>query len=97
MVSPQLYSNVVNIFKTLDLYKHLQSTLWLKQAVKITQVSPYSIKIETFGMESFSYPISSKFSISQSGLDIKVYDVVSHGSMSKIHLKIGKIVFKVLV
>ena len=48
-------------------------------------------------MESFSYPVSSKFSFSRSGFDIKVYDVTSKVSMSKVHLKIGDTQFKVLV
>ena len=48
-------------------------------------------------MDSFSYPVSSKFSFSRSGLDIEVYDVIAKRSKSKVHLKIGDIQFKVLV
>ena len=48
-------------------------------------------------MESSSYPVTSEFSISRSGLDIMVDDVIAHGSMSKVHLKIGDIEFKVLM
>ena len=48
-------------------------------------------------MESSSYPVTSEFSISRSGLEIMVYDVIAHGSMSKVNLKIGKTEFKVLL
>ena len=48
-------------------------------------------------MESSSYPVTSEFSISRSGLEIMVYDVIAHGSMSKVNLKIGETEFKVLL
>merc|ERR1719354_1245853 len=60
-------------------------------------VTPYSITINFFGMESSSYPVTSEFSISRSGLDIMVDDVIAHGSMSKVHLKIGDIEFKLML
>ena len=42
-----------------------------------------------------SYPVTSEFTISRSGLDIMVYDVIANRSKSKVHLKIGDIEFKV--
>ena len=62
-----------------------------------TQVTPYTITTNYVGLERFSNSVTSAFSINRSGFDIMVYDVITHKSKSKVHLKIGDVEFKVLV
>jgi len=60
-------------------------------------VTPYSITVDFLRSTTFTYPVNSTIKVTRPGLEINVYDVVSHGSISKVQLKIGGIEFKLML